>query len=393
MVILHHLGRALLSSWSMLYETFWALVLGFSISGLIQAFGARQAIAQRLGDHRPRTIARASLWGALSSSCSYAASAIAKSLYDKGSDFTTSMVFMIASTNLVVDLGLVLWTLMGWRFAVAELVGGCIMVALLTVVLPRVMGTLTPTASPEEATEEVEPSTWYDAADFAVGDLMMVRVELVVGFLVAGAFAELLPVSLWHTLFLVHHGVVGTIVNAVVGPVIAALSFVCSVGNIPLANALWHQGLSFGGTLSFIYADLLTIPLLAIYAAFYGPRITRRLVICFWFVMSVTGLLTEALATALHAVPRRGDHVIAPNVHLSVVTTLLNALAFVVLLGVIVIARRGRFRARSTRFAIDPICGMNVTIARASVTVERDGVQYYFCCPGCRDAFVKKSAH
>ena len=155
----------------MLYETFWALVLGFSISGLIQAFGSRQAIAQRLGDHRPRTIARASLWGALSSSCSYAASTIAKSLYDKGSDFTTSMVFMIASTNLVVDLGLVLWTLMGWRFAVAELVGGCIMVALLTVVLPRVMGTLTPTASPEEATEEVEPSTWYDAADFAKGEI------------------------------------------------------------------------------------------------------------------------------------------------------------------------------------------------------------------------------
>ena len=376
----------------MLFDTFWALVLGFTTSGLIQAFGSRQAIADRLGDHRPRTIARASFWGAVSSSCSYAASAIAKSLYDKGSDFTTSMVFMVASTNLVVDLGLVLWTLMGWRFAVAEIVGGVIMIALLTLVLPRVVRTMKTQESPP-VTEDNEPSTIYDAAAFTLGDLTMLRVELVVGFLVAGACAQLVPDAAWRFLFLTHHGLLGTLENAVIGPVIAAVSFVCSVGNIPLANALWHQGLSFSGTLSFISADLLTIPLLAIYVAFYGPRVTRRLALAFWFVMSATGLLTEALFGALGLVPHRSDHAITPNLHLSVITTTLNVVALVVLVAVLVIARQGRKRPASTRYAGDPICGMNVTIATASTTADVGGERYYFCCPGCRDSFLKKSTH
>jgi uncharacterized membrane protein YraQ (UPF0718 family)/YHS domain-containing protein len=376
----------------MLFDTFWALVLGFTTSGIIQAFGSRQAIADRLGDHRPRTIIRAGLWGAVSSSCSYAASAIAKSLYDKGSDFTTSMVFMVASTNLVVDLGLVIWTLMGWRFAVAEIVGGVIMIVLLALVVPRVVRTTKTTAAPSAPTDD-EPSTIYDAAAFTLGDLTMLRIELAVGFLVAGACAQLVPDAAWHFLFLVHHGLLGTVENAVIGPVIAALSFVCSVGNVPLANALWHQGLSFGGTLSFVYADLLTIPLLAIYFTFYGPRVTRRLALTFWFVMSTTGLLTEALFGTLGLLPHRSDHVITPNLHLSVVTTTLNALALVVLVAVIVIALQGRKRPASTRYAVDPICGMNVTIATASTTADIGGERYYFCCPGCRDAFVKRSAH
>ena len=376
----------------MLYDTFWALVLGFTTSGLIQAFGSRRAIAQRFGSHTPRTIVRASIWGALSSSCSYAASAIAKSLYDKGSDFTTAIVFMVASTNLVVDLGLVLWSLMGWRFAAAEVVGGILMITLLALVLPRVLRTMMTRPVALVAPDD-EPTTLYDAAAFTLGDLTMVRSELIIGFLVAGACAELIPAQAWRDLFLVHHGMVGALENVVSGPVLAALSFVCSVGNIPLANALWHQGLSFGGTLSFIYADLLTIPLMAIYASYYGPRVTRRLVLTFWFVMSLTGLLTQALFDALHLSPHRSDHVAAPNFHLSAVTTTLNVIALVALAGVVVVARRGRRRTPSARYATDPICGMNVTIATASATAAVDGVTYYFCAPGCRDAFLRKSAH
>ena len=391
MVLLRHLVRSLLSSWSMLYDTFWALVLGFTTSGLIQAFGSRRAIAQRLGNHRPGTVARATLWGAVSSSCSFAASAIAKSLVDKGSDFTTAMVFMVASTNLVLDLGLVLWTLMGWRFALAEVIGGLIMVALLTVVLPRLTSFTVAAPGDDEALDDEAAPTWFDAAAFTLGDLTMVRTELLVGFLVAGACAEFVPTAAWHALFVVHHGALTTIENAVVGPVIAALSFVCSVGNIPFANALWHGGLSFGGTLSFIYADLLTIPLIAIYTAFYGARLTRRLVLGFWFVMSVAGLVTELLFRLAHLTPQRADHPIAPHLHLSTVTTSLNVVALVVLAAVLMTAHRGRRRPPSTRFAVDPICGMNVTIATASVTAEVNGATYYFCCPGCRDTFVTRS--
>jgi hypothetical protein len=286
--IWHGLEEAFFMFWA----TLWALVLGFALSGAVQAFVSRAEMRRSLGDHRPVTLAKSSLFGVISSSCSYAASALAKSLFSRGADFTAAMVFMIASTNLVVELGIVLWLLIGWQFALAEFVGGAIMIAMLGVVLPRVMPARWISAARERLSSDTagvsvgSPSHddhagmdmsgtvegrgvdageglaevpfrqrirsrkgWGDAAGYTVSDLTMIRKELVIGFVVAGFLAALVPATLWQSLFLTGHGFASSVENVVLAPFLAIISFVCSVGNVPLAAALWQGGISFAESL------------------------------------------------------------------------------------------------------------------------------------------------
>jgi len=393
---MHSLQSSLLDSWWMLYATFWALVIGFSISGLIQAFGSNLLIVEKLGKHNPASVTRAGFLGAISSSCSYAASSIAKSLFDKGADFTTSMVFMFASTNLVFDLGLAIWALLGWKFAVAELFGGVLMIILLAIFLPLVVPTSKTLELRNAAKKSVVSSnskpTLFDAAGFTMGDLMMLRFELVGGFVVAGFFDKLIPVSFWNAFFIAKGGVLAAIENALIGPIISAFSFVCSVGNIPLAAALWNKGISFGGTISFIFADLLTIPLILIYKKFFGAKITVRLVLVFWFVMSLSGLITQALFNALNAVPVRMSMGHMQDHFANNRTTWLNAVALLVLIAVYVTYKVGQRRPTSEAFAKDPICGMQVAVNTASAVLELDDETYYFCCDGCKQKFASQQS-
>jgi uncharacterized membrane protein YraQ (UPF0718 family)/YHS domain-containing protein len=371
----------------MFFDTFWALVFGFAISGAIQAFTSREQALAALGNHKPATIAKASFLGAISSSCSYAASAIAKSLIDKGADFTTAIVFMFASTNLVFELGLVMWTLLGWQFAVAEFVGGAIMIVLLTLIMPRLNlpKRFRLLKMAEESTPHVR-STWHDAAGFTVGDLTMVRSELVIGFLVAGLADTLIPVSWWHHLFLAGHGLLSTIENVILGPFIAFTSFVCSVGDVPLGAALWNSGISFGGTISFIFADLLALPLVLIYKKFFGLKLSMKLVAVFWFTMSVSGLLTERLFSLFKALP--AHHGLVP--HASRIgnnfTSWMNLIALIVSIAIFVLYR-SRNKGEDSLYAKDPICGMQVEKATAAAIFEHNGEKYYFCAPGCRESF------
>ena len=373
----------------MFFDTFWALVLGFTISGAIQAFTSREKALATLGNHKAKTIAKASLLGAISSSCSYAASAIAKSLIDKGADFTTAIVFMFASTNLVFELGLVMWTLLGWQFALAEFIGGFIMIALLTMILPRLKVMRRPRLlqMAQDSTPNVK-STWRDAAGFTIGDLTMVRIELLIGFIVAGLADTLIPISWWHHLFLSGHGILSTIENVVLGPFIAFISFVCSVGNVPLGAALWNSGISFGGTISFIFADLVALPLVLIYRKFYGTRLTVKLVAIFWFTMSVSGFLTEKIFSLFKLVPTK--RVLVPHASRigNNLTSWLNLFALV--LSVIIFwLYLTRSKAEDSPYAKDPICGMQVEKATASAIFEHDGTTYYFCAPSCMDSFKK----
>lgn len=383
------LGVGLRDSWWMFFDTFWALVLGFAISGAIQAFTSRQKALAALGNHKPVTIVKASFLGAISSSCSYAASAISKSLIEKGADFTTAIVFMFASTNLVFELGLVMWTLLGWQFAAAEFIGGFIMIALLAVILPRMHlpQRLQILAMPEEGTSKPK-STWHDAAGFTVGDLTMVRFELVIGFLVAGLADTLIPISWWHHLFLSGHGIYSTIENVILGPFIAIISFVCSVGNVPLSAALWNSGISFGGTISFIFADLITLPLVFIYRKFYGTQLTVKLVAIFWFTMSVSGFITEKLFSGFGWLP--AHHGLVP--HASKIgnnlTTWLDLFALV-MAGIIGWLYLTRKVDESSQYAKDPICGMQIEKATAAGVFEHEGTIYYFCSPGCLETFKK----
>jgi uncharacterized membrane protein YraQ (UPF0718 family)/YHS domain-containing protein len=381
------INAGLLDSWWMLFDTFWALVLGFAISGAIQAFTSREKALATLGNHRPGTVVKASVLGAISSSCSYAASAIAKSLIDKGADFTTAIVFMFASTNLVFELGLVMWTLLGWQFALAEFVGGAIMILLLTLILPKLnlpkKIRLLPMADDSRPSKK---STWHDAAGFTIGDLTMVRTELVIGFLVAGLADTLIPISWWRHLFLSGHGLLSTLENVVLGPFIAFISFVCSVGNVPLGAALWNSGISFGGTISFIFADLVALPLVLIYKKFFGLKLSLKLVAVFWFTMSLSGLLTEKIFSSFGALPKHHG-LIAHDSHLgNNFTSWINLLALATSI-VIIALYLTRDKGDASPYAKDPICGMQVEKATAAATLEVDGEMYYFCAPGCMESF------
>jgi len=314
---LHLIGRGLSAAGSMFWQTLWPLVLGFVLSGAVQAFGNRAGIERRLGDRRPRSILRASGYGMASSSCSYAAAATAKSLFAQGADFVTSLVFMFASTNLVVEMGLVLLVLIGWQFVVGQFVGGVLMIALLAVLggwwvgrgvpLESIRATLQPEqpavdqadSAPAGPSRLLDRRLWADAARATVADLTMLRREIVIGFVMAGFLVAAVPTWLWRALFLEGHGFWTTLENALVGPLVAALSFTCSIGNVPLAATLWRGGIAFGGVISFLFADLIAFPLLLVYRRYYGTRITMRLLALFWAAMSAAGLVTDGLFRAL----------------------------------------------------------------------------------------------
>ena len=408
MTVLATIGDSLAQAWWMFYDTLWALALGFALSGAVQAFVSRARMQAALGDHRPRTVAKASVLGMVSSSCSYAASALAKSLFARGADFTTSMAFMFASTNLVVELGAVLWLLIGWQVALAEFVGGAIMITLLALAVPR----LIPGAQLQAArarlqaadgrddisgggpSEQKTPARrirtragWADAAGHTVSDLTMLRSELLIGFVVAGFAAVAVPVSWWQRLFLTGHGWVSAVENAILGPFLAFISFVCSVGNVPLAAALWSGGIGFGGVIAFVFADLLAAPLVFIYRRFYGTALTVRLVLVFWAVISVAGLITQGLFQVLALVPARHAGAIA-DVHVGAnYTTVLNVVA-VVGFGWLYWLYRSRDRlGGGAGLAKDPVCGMQVRTADAPARVRHQGHTVFFCSDRCRDRF------
>jgi uncharacterized membrane protein YraQ (UPF0718 family) len=387
----------------MLWETLWALVLGFTLSGAVQAFVSRDQMQRAMGDHRPRTVVRTGLLGAASSSCSYAASALAKSLFQRGADFTTAMVFMFASTNLVVELGIVLWLLLGWQFALAEVVGGIIMITLFVLLAPRALPRAeieaararTQTAGHDHGSHEpTRPwrervrtrAGWADAAGYTLSDLRMLRRELVIGYVVAGVLAVAVPASVYEALFVPGHGWLTELENALVGPFIAFISFVCSIGNVPLAAALYEGGISFGGTIAFVFADLVALPLVVIYAKLYGRRLTVRLVLVFWAVMSTAGLLTDLLFRAVGIdAPARKAEIVETRFAWNY-TTFLNLAFLLVAAGVWWLYRQ---REVGGAYAQDPVCGMQVEKAHPGATLEHEGRTVYFCAPRCAERFAK----
>jgi uncharacterized membrane protein YraQ (UPF0718 family)/YHS domain-containing protein len=409
------LGHGFQEAFFMFWETLWALVLGFVLSGLVQAYVSRARMQAALGTHSPAAIGRATFFGMVSSSCSYAASALAKTLFARGADLTTAMVFMLASTNLVVELGLVLWLLMGWQFALAEFVGGAVMIVLISVVLPRVL----PAAEVEAArTRLAGPQAGHthaghahadhaghgehdhdhgdadaapkrsirDAAAYTISDLTMLRKELVIGYVVAGLLAVAVPTAVWRSLFVTGHGFWSSLENVLLGPLLAIISFVCSVGNVPLAAALWIGGISFGGVIAFVFADLITLPLLLIYKKYFGLTITARLLVSFWAVMTVGGLVVEYLFRAIGIDEPTRHAEIAPMHWSWNYTTVLNILALIVLA---VVFWLHRTRPASSAYAIDPICGMQVEIAHAAAVRQGPDGPVYFCADRCAERWEK----
>lgn len=405
---MHHLlvdiAHSLREAFFMFWATLWALILGFGISGAVQAFVPRRDMQRVLGRRGPREIGRATLFGAASSSCSYAASAMAKTLFQRGADFVSSMVFMFASTNLVIELGIVIWVLLGWQFALGEFVGGVIMIVLFSWLARLVIkrreieaaraslgdgGHVHDAASASKAWRERlrSPGGWADAAGYTFGDFKMLRKEMTAGYLVAGFLAVLVPVSVWNSVFVTGHGFWTSLQNVIVGPLIALIACVCSIGNVPLAAALWHGGISFGGVMSFIFADLIALPLLFIYRRYYGGRLALKLLLTFWVVMSAAGLAVEYLFLGIGIVPTERPAAVVPTEFSWNYTTFLNIVFLLVLTGMWWLVRnRERFGGGSD-YATDPVCGMQVEIANAAARSERDGQVVYFCSDHCRHRF------
>ncbi|MFI7585468.1 permease [Spongisporangium articulatum] len=336
--VLHAIGEALATSGTMAWQIGWSLVLGFALSAVVQAVVARDAVSRLLGDDRPTTLARAAGLGAASSSCSYAAVALARSLFRKGASFTAAVVFEVASTNLVIELGIILALLLGWRFTLAEFVGGPIIIVLLAVLFRLVVRQRLIEQAREQADRGLAGAMEGHAAmDMSVGgdggplrrlvsrdgftavshvfvmEWAAVLRDIVLGLLLAGAVSAWVPDSFWQKLFLTDHDVLATLWGPVVGPFIAVLSFVCSVGNVPLAGVLWNGGISFGGVISFLFADLIILPILLIYRKYYGTRMTLVLLGCFYTTMVVAGYLVETLFWVTGLRPQERDAHVAEH--------------------------------------------------------------------------------
>lgn len=322
--IMHALGMAFAMGWQIL----WPLILGFTLSGIVQAVVSHSEMRRLLPDDRPRSIAIALGLGAASSSCSYVAVALARSVFRKGANFTAAMAFELASTNLVLELTIIIIVLMGWQFALAEFVGAPIMVAVMVLLFrlflsPRLLregmeqadrglsGRMEGHAGMDMAVTE-GGSLWQRITSdegrtaishYFVMDWAAVWMDIVGGLLIAGALAAWVPHEFWQGFFLSDHPLLAKLWGPLIGPLVAVVAFVCSVGNIPLAAVLWNNGISFGGVIAFIFADLIVLPILDIYRKYYGLRMTGFLLVTFYVATAAAAFIVEAAFGALGLIP------------------------------------------------------------------------------------------
>jgi uncharacterized membrane protein YraQ (UPF0718 family) len=359
MSVLQAVVEALSMAFGMFWEILWALILGFALSATVQAVVSKAEMTRLLPDDSPRSVATATVLGAASSSCSYAAVALARSIFRKGANFTSAMAFEFASTNLVIELGIIMAILLGWQFTLGEFVGGPLMIALLWLLfrffLSRglldaarrqaergLRGVMEGHAEMNMAVTEgpihkriTSPDGFTAISHYFVMDWAAIWKDIAGGLLIAGALAAWVPKEFWQAFFLEGNPLLAAIWGPLVGPLVAVLSFVCSIGNVPLAAVLWNGGISFGGVMAFIFADLIVFPILNIYRKYYGWRMSLFLLVTFYAAMVVAGLIVELLFGALGLIPdERNAKVVEASIQLNY-TTVLNV-SFLVLAAVLV---------------------------------------------------------
>jgi uncharacterized membrane protein YraQ (UPF0718 family)/YHS domain-containing protein len=392
--VFDQIGQGLWNAFQMAWEVWWALVLGFLFSAMVQAWAPRGRLEHALGGRGPRELTLATGLGAASSSCSYAAVAIAKSLFQKGASLASAMAFQFASTNLVFEIGIVLWIFLGWQFTLAEFVGGLLLIVLMWIGIRVLVSGREEERARERAraadTGHLHESAsgsrvlsldgWADVANNFRGDWGMLWKEIIGGFLIAG-FIALLPMAFFNDLFLTGTGGAPQLIeNVIVGPLVAVLSFVCSVGNVPLAAVLWGGGISFAGVIAFVFADLIIVPLVLVYGRYYGWRLTGLIVGLMFGAMVVAALAVDGIFSAAGLVPQKRPSIesitergISWNY-----TTMLNI--------VFTFVAAALFGLTLRRAARDPVCGMSVDRGKA-LSAEHHGRRYFFCGPGCRSKF------
>jgi uncharacterized protein len=396
--VLSTIGEGFENAFLMAWEVWWALVLGFAISAIVQAWVPRERVQNALGGSGARPIALATGLGAASSSCSYAAIAIAKSLFQKGASAASALAFQFASTNLVIELGIVIWLLIGWQFTLAEFIGGLVLVVIMTVLLrlfvsERLEEQAREHAQHADSGHQHHPAgtlltirqrvssieAWSDVAHNFRNDWSMLWKEITAGFFLAG-FIGLLGNDFFNGLF-VRHAPSGLrlLENVIVGPIIAVLSFVCSVGNVPLAAVLWSGGIGFGGVMAFIFADLIVLPIVLAYRKYYGTAFALRITALMFVTMVIAALIVDGLFNGLglipHARPTRADVFGQVTLDYKLFTNVLGVAVFATL-----------FALTMRRGVTDPMCGMKVDRAKA-VRMDFGGETFYFCSQHCLHAF------
>ena len=354
MEVVTALVHALWMAFAMFWEILWPLILGFGLSAAVQAVVSKSEMTKLLPDDSPRSLAIACGLGAASSSCSYAAVALARSIFRKGANFTAAMAFQLASTNLVAELTIIIIVLMGWQFAAAEFLGGPLMVVLMALLFRMVLSrklVIEARAQSERGLKGkmeghaemdmsvTEGSLWQRitskdgftaTSHYFVMDVLAVWKDIAVGLLIAGALAAWVPAEFWQKFFLVSHPAAAKIWGPIIGPLVAVISFVCSVGNVPLAAVLWNGGISFGGVIAFIYADLLVLPIIDIYRKYYGGKVTWLIAAVFYIAMVIAALVVEFLFQAAGLIPsHRSARIVETAINFNY-TTVLNIIFLVI---------------------------------------------------------------
>jgi uncharacterized protein len=357
--VLTNLGDALSFAFGMFWEILWALILGFALSAAVQAVVAKGEMRRLLPDDSAHSLVIATGLGAASSSCSYASVGLARSIFRKGADFTAAMAFQFASTNLVVELGIIMALLLGWQFTLAEFIGGPLMIGLLALLFRRFLTQRLVDEAREQADKGLvgsmeghaemdmsvhlsgsvwqrlrSPEGFTATANYFVMDWAAIWRDILGGLLIAGALAAWVPDLFWQRLFFAHHPTLAKFWGPIIGPLVAMLSFVCSIGNVPLAAVLWNGGISFGGVLAFIFADLIILPILDIYRRYYGLKMAAFLLVTFYTAMALSGLAVELLFQAIGLTPtERHAKIVEASITWNY-TTILN-IAFLALAAVL----------------------------------------------------------
>jgi YHS domain-containing protein/uncharacterized membrane protein YraQ (UPF0718 family) len=425
--VVNAVGNALQFSFFMLWEVLWPLAFGFLLSAMIQTVVSKRTVAGALGKPDLKGFLLACGFGAASSSCSYASVAVARALFRRGASFVNAIIFEFASTNLVFELGLVLLILLGWQFVAAEFAGGLLMAVILWILFkltlrPRMVDEAKRQAergvfgSTHEAHGEMDVSITdgpflsrifsprgFTAISHAFYmDLNALYVDLGLGFLIAGALAAWVPNSWWQAFFLTNHPTLNEFWSPLIGPVISMLSFVCSVGNVPLAVVLWNGGISFGGVISFLFADLIILPILNIYRKYYGGRTALYLLAVSYAAMVLAGFLVGGAFQLLGLAPTN-HHVTVFETQPSWNYTTFLDIAFLLLMavmawrfittgGIEMVRAHSRQPEPGAKLVRDPVCGMSVDPATANQRADFGGSTYYFCSPGCRSKFERDPA-
>jgi uncharacterized membrane protein YraQ (UPF0718 family)/YHS domain-containing protein len=398
--VLSTIGDGLSFAFQMAWEVWWALILGFLLSGIVQAWFTVGQMERLLGGRGFGATLKATGLGAASSSCSYAAIAIAKSVFQKGAGLPAAIAFMFASTNLVFELGIVIWIFLGPAFTAAEFAGGFVLILLTWAAVRQFVSRREEDAARQHAREAqtghqhtiaggrrglreqlISMEAWSDVAHNFRGDWQMLWKEITAGFLIAG-FVGLLPRGIFEAAFL-HDApaAVRTVENVLVGPLIAILSFVCSVGNIPLAAVLWAGGISFAGVIAFIYADLLTLPILLIYRKYYGTRFALKLGALMFGAIVLAALVVDLVFSALGLVPETRpsiESITERGIHFNY-TAVLNIVFTLVGAALVWLTVRRGFT--------DPVCGMRVDRYQTRHRSQWHGRPVFFCSAGCKESF------